>query len=221
MKTLRKRKQTRRKTKRQTAGVRKNLSPNEKKNLRAVLLYERSPQKTKILSENTLTIGERIHKLIDKQIPLNESMIVYRGQHNHQILPELGWFSTSMRDDVARSYSSKFLFKIYLQPGVKILDMYAYYNKYGIQDPVKELNELQENYFQHNKDFTNNDYTQFQEVLVEGGGSFWQDSEKTTEGFRFIGKVNPMSPSLEEENMKGNEEHMVSVYETYYFPKSR
>ncbi len=221
MKKIRKTFRRRRQTKKQKAGVRSNLSPNEKKNLRVVLLYERSPQKYKILSGNTLTIKERIRRLIDRQTPITEPVTVWRGQHTYKIHPDQGWFSTSLREDVARSYAGKHVFKIHLQPGVKLLNMYEYYNKHGIQDPVKELNELQENYFRHNNSFTNNNYSQFEEILVEEGGSFWQDSEQTAEGFRFLGKVNPVSAILEEQNMEGNEEYMVSMFETYYFPPKR
>jgi hypothetical protein len=220
MKTRRHKLRKSRKTRsKQIAGVRSNLSLNEKKNLRAVLLYERSPQKRRVLSGNTLTIDQRIAKLIEKQPPLKDSMIVWRGQLVYKILPDWTWFSTSLRKDVATSYATKFLFKIHLQPGVKVLDVYKYYNEHEIKDPVKEVNDLQENYFQHNNAFTNNDYTQFQEVLVQAKGSFWQDPEKTVEGFKLIGKTNPVDAgTLEEIDVEGNTDIMKTVYETYYFP---
>lgn len=202
--------------KKQRAGVRSNISMNEKKNLRAVLLYERTPKKTKIPSGNNMTIKERITNLLARQNPINESVIVYRGQSNYKIHPDQGWFSTSLRKDVAISYASKHVFKIHIQPGVRILDMYKYYNEYGIFDPVKEFNELQKNYFKDNY-FTNNDYTKFQEILVEGNGTFWQDSEKTVEGFKLVGKVKPVSTMLEEINVN-DPELMLDIYETYYFP---
>ncbi len=210
-----------RKKRTQKAGVRKNLTPNAKKNLRAVLLYERSPDKLKYISGNTLPIGMRIEKLIEKQSPITEPMTVWRGQSTSIIFPYTWWFSTSLRQDVALSYTRRNVFKIHLQPGVKVLNMYEYYNKHGIKDPVKELNELQENYFQYNKNFTNDDYTQFQEVLVERGGSFWQDPEQNVKGFQFIGKVNPVGANLKEINAEGDTSFMVNMYETYYFPPTR
>jgi len=205
------------KTRRQRAGVRGNLSPNEKKTLRAVLLYERSPNKNRILPGNETPLGTHIERLLQKQVPLTESVVVWRGQKNAKINPDLGWFSTSFRDDIARTYGGKHLFKIHIQPGVRILDMYKYYNERGIQNPVKEANELQAEYFQHNEKYQNNNYSEFQEVLVEEGGSFWQDSEKKEKGFKWIGKQNPVNPGTLQENNYG-EKYKMNVFETYYFP---
>lgn len=202
--------------KRQKAGMR-NLSNNQKKNLQAVLIYERSPDKTRKLPKSLITIGERISNLIENQPPLTDSLVVWRGQYNPTIDPDLGWFSTSLRDDVARSYSFRNLFKIHLQPGIKAIDMYNYYNKLGIKDPAKEANDISKylNFnFKNNRYFTNNDYTQFQEILVNKGGSFWKDPEKTQKGFRLIGKVHPTYPGSFD-NVSDVE---MNVYETYYFP---
>ena len=211
---------TRRKnrTKRQKAGVRKNMTANQTKDLRSVLLYERFPKKNRTLPDNTMTIGERIAHLIDKQAPLEEPLIVWRGQFNDTIDPHLSWFSTSLRDDVARSYSTKNLFKIHLQPGIKVLNMYQYYDEHGIKDPVKEANAISKLFpFKKNEYFTTNNYTQFQEILVEKGGSFWADPMKSRKGFRWIGKVKPTEAGTFEEM----DELLTNVYETYYFPPSR
>ena len=198
---------------RQKAGVH-NISNNEK-NLQAVLLYERFPEKTRKISHNVLTIGERIGRLIHKQPPLTASLLVWRGQFNETIDPHLNWFSTSLRDDVARSYSTKNLFKIHLQPGIRVLNMYQYYDEHGIKDPVKEANAISKLFqFKNNEYFTTNDYTQFQEVLVEKGGSFWADPEKTQKGFRWIGKVHP----TEAGTLEDIHDMEMDVYETYYFP---
>ncbi len=206
-----------RKYKRQKAGVHNmsHKSNNEKKNLQAVLFYERFPEKTRKVPKNILTIGERIANLIDKQAPLTTPLVVWRGQFNDAIDPHLNWFSTSLRDDVARSYSTKNLFKIYLQPGIRVLDMYQYYEAYGIKDPVKEANNVSKYFaFKNNAKFTTNDYTQFQEVLVEKGGSFWADPKKTQKGFRHIGQAHP----TEAGTFVNIPDIAMDVYETYYFP---
>lgn len=205
-------------SKRQKAGVRKNMTANQTKDLRAVLLYERFPKKDRKLPDNTITIGERIEHLIAKQAPLKAPLIVWRGQFNGTIDPDLSWFSTSLRDEVARSYSTKNIFKIHLQPGIKVLNMYQYYNAHGIQDPIKEANNISKLFpFKNNESFTTNDYVTFQEVLVEKGGSFWANPEKTQAGFRWIGKMKPTEAGTFEEM----DDILTDVYETYYFPPSR
>ncbi len=209
----------RKRSRKQKAGVRNisNKSNNEKKNLQAVLMYERSPDKTRKLPKTLITVGERIGNLIDAQSPLTAPLVVWRGQYDQTIDPNLSWFSTSLRSDVARSYSYRYVFKIHLQPGNKIINMYKYYDTYGIKNPAKEANDISKYLdfnFKNNRYFTNNDYTQFQEVLVEKGGSFWKDPEKTQKGFRWIGKAHPTEAGTFE-NIHDIE---MDVYETYYFP---
>ncbi len=207
----------RKRSRKQKAGVRNmsNKSNNEKKNLQAVLLYERYAEKSRKLTNNVLTIGERIANLIGKQLPITEPLVVWRGQSSGTIDPHLHWFSTSLRDDVARSYSTDYLFKIHLQTGIKILNMYEYYNAYGIKDPVKEANNISKYFtFKNNIHFQPNDYAQFQEILVEKGGSFWADPEKTQKGFRHIGTAYPTT----EMYLEDIPDLEMNVYETYYFP---
>lgn len=165
-----------------------------------------------------MTIGARIEKLLDKQTPLTEPLVVWRGQSVNEIFP-WNWFSTSLREEVAKSYTTRHVFKIHLQPGVKVLNMYNYYKQYNILDPVKEKNELESNYFQSNNYFTNNNYTQFGEVIVAEGGSFWQDAEKAKKGFRFIGFANQVDArTLKEEDDEIEDRYKLKVYETFYFP---
>ncbi len=204
---LRKRKQ------KQTAGIRSNLSNDEKQNVRAIVLYEQmNPNRNKTMKGNSMTIQQRIQSLLQKQTPLTDSIVVWRGQWNQTIIPA-AWFSSSFYDKIARSYGGRNLFKIHLQPGVRCLDMYDFYRRHGIENPYMEQNAMK--HLMKNEPITfYDDYGTFGEVLVSSGGSFWQDSEKTKAGFRYIGKISQVEPGT----WKNSEEDFMDMYETYYFP---
>jgi hypothetical protein len=64
-------------SKKQRAGVRNNLTPNEIRNVRAVYAYEiMNPSRKKIISGNDLSIDQRIDELLKKQPPLDKELIV-------------------------------------------------------------------------------------------------------------------------------------------------
>lgn len=182
-------------------------------NLRALLAYERSPNRTRKAPKNDRTLEDRIRITLDKQAPLPAPLTVWRGQRNCTITPT-SWFSTSTRNVVSRSYGGRCLFKIHLQPGVRCLDLYATFAKFGIQNPYTEPNKVR-NLLENNTLNISNNYSEFKEVIVEEGGSFWKDAEQREAGFRHIGSVYATSVYFEE-----NEAQQMNVYETFYFPPS-
>lgn len=195
------------------------LNNTNLKELRSLVAYEHFPNRGYIISKKTkkklneLTIEERIQSIIDKQEPLTKSQIVWRGQvDNKEIIPR-SWFSTSTYRHIAEEiYSAKeYLFKIHLQPGIKCIDLYKLYKKYGINNPynapINNVRKLLEN----NEHIINpyNNYKDFGEIIVNGGGKFWKDDKKQEEGFKLLEHI--------------HKEDYLSVidyyiYETYYFP---
>jgi len=192
------------------SGIRKDIPKNEIKNLRAIIAYERFSNRTHKVLNNTHTIKYRIKKLIEKQKPLSKELTVWRGQANCKIEPE-NWFSTSLKDKVASSYGGRCLFKIHLEPGVRCLDMYKYYDNYNISNPVEQKDNIKE-LMNNNKLNLSDDYSKFAEVIVQQGGIFWKDKEHTERGFKEIGESPFYNAFLKELNNSPK----LTVYETYY-----
>jgi hypothetical protein len=122
--------------------------------------------RTNILNGKTIEVS--IQELLDEQPPLTKELIVYRGQHEDRrsILPG-SWFSTSKQLDlVRRQHISKehtcCIFKIHLQPGIKIVDVKNYTNE-RTQTSFKE-----------------------EEIIVNGNGVFYKTAERKEIGFTEI-----------------------------------
>ncbi len=192
------------------ASIRKNIPDNEKINLRAIIGYERNPERNRKILNNTHTIGYRIKTLIQKQEPLSKDLIVWRGQWNCKINPE-SWFSTSLKNKVARTYGGRCLFKIHLEPGVRCIDLYKYYSQYNIHNPVEQKDNIRELMNNMNLNLSD-DYSKFAEVIVQEGGTFWKDKEHTEKGFKEVGETTLLSISFKEST---NAKKM-KIYETYY-----
>lgn len=209
---------SRRQTRKRRGGVRKNLSPEELNDLRAVIIYEQFNKRNMYMSPKTgkpmniLTIQQRIQSILDKQEPLKEEKIVWRGHFRGNTIQPDSWFSTSELRDISHSYGSRHLFKIHLQPGTKCLDLYKFYSKYNITNPYNETNYLR-NLFNNATYEPLDNYLTFREIIVDSGGSFWQDKAKTKPGFKITKKE---QYGMLNEN---NPEPYLYEYDTYYFPK--
>jgi hypothetical protein len=57
-----------------------------------------------------------------------------------------------------------------------------------------------------------NDYSKFEEVIVEQGGTFWKDKEHTEKGFKEIGKTFLATIDFKKEI----KDHPLTIYETFY-----
>jgi hypothetical protein len=126
-------------------------------------------------------VGERIQEILNYMHPLNKELIVYRGHKDSpSYISPRNWFSTSLKHSIAKNeYSGKecCTFEIHVQPGIQILNV----NKF-----LKE------------KDIVLDKYKDEHEIIINGGGEFFKDSEKSEPGFFTV-----------------SEGH----YCTYYFPK--
>lgn len=202
---------TRRRLRRHCGGWHYNR--NKTRNLRAVLTYERNNpnRQTHIVPGNTLSLGARMDALLSKQTPLTSEAIVWRGQRTFPISPR-SWFSTSTDATIARTYGGRYLFKIHLMPGIHCLDLYDYYAAHGIQNPIHEAEALEEIVGNLGVSMSNN-YADFGEVIVQGGGTFWKDPRRKQVGFRYIGKIPAASARSRE-----NEDWSLSMFETWYGP---
>ena len=128
---------------------------------------------------NNLTVTDRIKNMVEKQPPLTEERVVYRGQHHNRMpVNPTYWISTSSVRKVAIDMFSKMatdmccIFEIHLQPGIRILDINAVLGERGRPE-------------EH-------------EIIIQGGGGFYQDAAGTIPGFKQIDE---------------------GVYETFYFPR--
>ncbi len=198
--------------------VQTNHYSNENiKNLRALLNYEKIPylrnepvQSNKEEYLNDITVRERIDNLIKHQIPLEKELIVWRGQTTDNIILPYTWFSSSLKKDIAIKYTDRNnnLFKIHIQPGIKVIDLYAQYKQYGIKNPVNnvyKMRALMRNYtFIHPISKYTRNYSKYNEYLVESGGKFYKDINKLEEGFKEIYSNSDKTKRI--------------YYETYYFP---
>jgi hypothetical protein len=193
----------------QKAGIKTNISDNEKTTLKAIISYERDPNRTRKVGKNIHTIKYRIKKLLQEQSPLKKELIVWRGQYNNKINPD-SWFSTSLRKIVSQTYGGRCIFKIHLEPGIKCIDLYKFYKKYNIINPSKQSNNMIS--FLGEKLNFSNDYSKFEEVIVEQGGTFWKDKEHTEKGFKEIGKTFLASIDLKKEF----KDQPLIIYETFY-----
>ena len=195
----------------QKAGVR-TLSNANARNLRAVIAYERNPDRNRKISRNNLTIRDRIAALLKKQPALTREKLVWRGQGHCTIDPS-SWFSTSYRNEIARSYGGICVFKIHLEPGVHVLDMYKYYGAANIINPHNEANNIRA--FMNNNLNMSNNYGDFAEVIVQGGGKFWKDAAHTKPGFKRIGYARPASV-IDHADVNDPDWPDMTVYECYY-----
>lgn len=167
---------------------------------------------------NAVPLEARMAAFLRAQAPLEEPQLVWRGQSRFPLNAE-SWFSTSTKERVARSYGGQHLFKIHLMPGVHCVDMYQYYAQQGFPDPRANWNRLRNTYNLPNNLQATNDYTQFGEVIVGGGGTFWQDPKKMEEGFRFVGTVPIVHTSASPNSNTWSDapDKRMRVYETFYF----
>ncbi len=237
---------TRRFRKRAKGGSKKNKKPLSENNLnvRALMRYEHSEAfRYNIPKRNTITIQNRIQQLLDRQKPLEEELIVYRGQSMNNFINPAKWFSTSLQEKVARYFGYEdldvndedededeedrrnygentryFVFKIHLQPGIKCLDIHKKYASHDLSFEREYFKTVVKRGRYPNYTFNNIgpvDYTGYDEVLVNGGGTFWRDSEKTLPGFRDTGEL--VSKLIKGTNIEYGD-IVMKVYETYYFP---
>lgn len=163
-------------------------APNSHNDLhvKALKHYVRESAATETLSEiknvngelkkvpiNTKTISERIQEIVDRQDPLTAPLTVYRGQPPpHYTISAKWWFSTSTSKEIVRKgFISKndgcCVFTIYVQPGVKVLDVNEFLEPHG---GTRHDNE--------------------KEYIIDRGGFFYQDDAQTVEGFRENGYGN-------------------------------
>lgn len=202
------------------------LPPDQQNELRALLAYETQPFRGKIPGKpnhTPMTVDARIAAMLEKEPPLTEEMIVWRGHSEHDdgvartIYPDT-WFSTSLYENIATElFTEKWtykccLFKIHLQPGIRQFNLYDIYKRYGVVNPLFEQDYLKGTimkdvkYIKRNGNSMRNamqfkrytDYSTYGEVIVEGGGVFYKDKERTEPGFV---EIKP------------------GVFETYYFPR--
>jgi hypothetical protein len=185
-----------------------NLTEEQKKELRALIKYEQGPTRNIVRNKsgnpmNDVTIENRIRAILERQQPLTEEAIVWRGHARgpKHILP-ISWFSASSSREIATKFKvgeACCMFKIHLQPGVKVLDLYKVYKSYGIQNPFTEQKRLRSLLEDRDVIFFFN-YGAYGEIIVEEGGTFYKDKDCVEKGFKAI-------------NSKK------TVFETYYFPK--
>lgn len=114
------------------------------------------------------TVGERIQEIINYTDPLSKELIVYRGHKNtpNTINPKT-WFSTTTSYKIAKNeYSDNecCTFKLFIQPGIIILDVHKLLKTKGI-----ELNT----------------YKDENEIIINGGGEFFKDFNKKELGFEY------------------------------------
>ncbi len=186
-----------------------HLTDEQKSELRALILYEQGPTRNIVRNSygnlmNSVTIEQRIRDILERQEPLLEELIVWRGHAGgpKQIMP-ISWFSTSKTEEVAKRYKGGekcCMFKIHVQPGVKVLDLYKIYKEYGIENPAQESKRLRSLLQRRDTPLFLN-YGMYGEIIVDEGGTFYKDKERTEKGFK---------PT----NSKK------TAFETYYFPKA-
>lgn len=178
-----------------------HLSDEQKHELRALIEYEKGPTRDK-LPMNTETVENRIRSILERQPPLEHEITVWRGHYGRpkHILP-ISWFSTSSNESIALKYKtgSCCLFKIHVQPGVRIIDLYKLYLTYGIENPYKEQRRLR-SLFRDIDYWLLVNYATYGEIIVEEGGTFYKDPERKEKGFK---PINTKKTS----------------FETWYFPK--
>ena len=167
--------------------------------------------RTYVRHGNDKNAKEIIARNIDRLWPtLDKEITVYRGQLNAQEIktspaPPRYFFSTSEMDSVSTglkffSHTDKCcLFILHIQPGVK--------------------------YFTVTSDLAGGEIEK--EILIEGNGTFYQDKEKTTSGFRqlTLQEVKQKKNILDTYNQFFRTEKdttkKVGVFEAYYFPPTR
>jgi hypothetical protein len=191
------------------------------KNLRSLLNYERKPyiRGSPIINKNTnplnnITVETRIQRILNRQPPLEKELILWRGQHQ-DFMVSPSWFSTSSDKNIAKIYGP-YLFKIHVQPGVKVLDLYKEYkNTYGIKNPVDDIYKIRAYMRRHDfihpiAKYTRN-YKSYKEHLVEGGGKFYKSINEMGEG------IEEGFTEVYNTSHRNNKTKPV-YYETYYFP---
>ncbi len=116
---------------------------------------------------NNKTVDERITELVHMMPPLKESITVYRGQQNSNTIYPRNWFSTTDVKEKAKDFAGKdcCLFKIYVQPGIHIIDVHKFLQKHytGITRHEDE-----------------------HEIILEGNGDFYKDIDKKERGFKEV-----------------------------------
>ncbi len=145
---------------------------------------------------------ERVAKVLEKQAPLTQPMILWRGHvGGPDVIQAHTWFSTSESRTSAKNMftnnvSGCCLFKIHAMPGIRVLNVRRVLrtspatrkSPRGTKSPTRsnrKNNTLKEVLGEE------------REWIVEGGGVFYKDVEGTQKGFKQTGEF----------------------FETYYYPK--
>ncbi len=160
-----------------------------------MLSYERNAYtRNTFLNGNNITVRNRLANMLARQPPLEKEQIVWRGQASNTIVSD-SWMSASTHMHIALLYGGAYLFKIHLEPGVRCLDMYSYYAQHNIMNPAntKESMAIRNFLGKPNLNMSHN-YTQFGEILVQGGGTFWMNARHTKAGFKVIGRIRSRVP---------------------------
>ncbi len=204
-----------------TSGLIPNSLPKDSQNeLRALLTYETQPMRGFIRGRfgspnfTPMTIENRITEILHRQDPVKEEIVLWRGHQNEpSYIDSKSWFSTTKSRFIASEVFKGIkccLFKIHVQPGVRVFDLYELYKQYGVVNPYHEQKYLKSTIMKSvvniraptssaadGRNFIRfRDYSKYQEVIVEGGGVFYTDITKHEQGFK---EIEP------------------GVFETYYF----
>lgn len=116
---------------------------------------------------NDTSVDERIKELVRMMPPLTESILVYRGHEHTAVIKPRNWFSTSDIRAKADEFTKNgcCLFKIYVQPGIRVIDVHSFLQKH-----------------KKSADY----YEDEHEIIVEGNGEFYKDYNKTEKGFKEV-----------------------------------
>jgi hypothetical protein len=144
-----------------------NVALMNSKNINAVRHWVTESTRNSLLNGNSKTIEARIQNILDTTPPLEQEILVYRGQQeeSRRIIP-YSWFSTSsdlekVRKQHISNNAECCLFKIHLLPGVKCFQVDQILEKYG-----KKSTEYDES-----------------EIIVNGGGVFYANKDLSVLGF--------------------------------------
>jgi hypothetical protein len=124
---------------------------------------------------------ENITRMFASVEPLQTKKTLYRGQTEDELNSGYSFFSTSTSKKIAREEfagSDGYVFEIHVQPGIRVL-------------PVNQTLAL--------SGINTKGYKEEEEYLVEGGGIFYADKEKSQKGFSYLGN---------------------NEYKTFYFPNT-
>lgn len=120
-----------------------NIPEYSKKELNALLYYIKEneigiPHKNHTPT-NTINAYERIKSMLEKTPPIKYPITVWRGQGSKN-LDTQRWFSTSKKKAVAEEEfggDDGYLFKILIQPGVRVLDVNSILDSYNLDEGAR------------------------------------------------------------------------------------